>query len=185
MDDELRASITINVLDKYLEASTYTEDRDGLGNDPVPHTSGVVKYRYDQNFRRAIGGSFAHAIGEYQLVPQGISSGVIPYFSVDTSGVNVGTAGNEFQMLYVKHTGFLFDTTSTLGDASTRRVIVRKMTGAGGSPVFTDVCKLSAGQFMFIPTTGDLPLGCTWNFILEAGGAANIAVQYVILGENL
>ena len=29
MDDELRASISISVLDKYLEASSFTEDRDG------------------------------------------------------------------------------------------------------------------------------------------------------------
>ena len=185
MDDELRASISISVIDKYLEASTFTEDRDSVGNTAVPHTSGVVRSRYDGNFKNAIGSSFTTAIGEYQLAPQGISNGVMPYFEVDTLGVSIGTSGNEFLMLYVKHTGRLFSSTTELGDTSTRRIKVRKQLTSGGSPTFVDVCVLSAGQFMFIPTTGDLDPGCNWNLMLDAGPAVTVAAQYAILGENL
>jgi hypothetical protein len=182
MADQLRVKIGIDVIDEYLEASSYSDDRQASAAEEVDHTSGIKRYRYVPDYARKIGCEFAKDIGDAQAEAWGIYDGNFLYFLV-LSGTTIGVTNEVYQFLYVRHTGHAWYSNTVLGDAIGYDLIIEKQTAAGGSPAYEEICTLKPGQFMFLPNTHTNGSGHYWRARSSTG--SSVAMEYAVLRPDL
>ena len=99
----------------------------------------------------------------------GWSAGTHTHLSSNAgTGTDIITASGD-DGLWLKHTGFKFDSGITTTAETTSKVIVYAIGGA------VEVCRLSAGQAIFLPA----PKNGTWKIKDDTGGEV-VAVEYAI-----
>ena len=119
-----------------------------------------------ENIRRNLGGSgeVTHA-GAIDF--GGVTNGATNYLQASSSGVDIGDSDTRF--IWVKHTGFLWSSSSALGAATADKVTI-----------YIDaehIASLGAGEGWIIPLP-DTSSTAT-NFIAKRGGSSDIAIEAI------
>tara|TARA_R100000656_G_scaffold1666_1_gene3197 strand:+ start:1028 stop:1498 length:471 start_codon:yes stop_codon:yes gene_type:complete len=120
-----------------------------------------------ENIRKSLGGngqlSYAGAI-DYG----GVTDGGTNYLQATNSGVLIGNADTRF--IWIKHTGYLWISSSVLGEATTDKININ----ADAEHIAT----LKAGEAWIIPLT-DTSTTIGIGFLALRGGSSDIAIEAI------
>ena len=119
-----------------------------------------------ENIRRTLGGS-GEAATAGAIDFGGVSDGATNYLQATSGGVNVGDGDSTF--IWIKHTGFVWSSSSALGVATTDTITV-----------FIDaehIATLGAGESWIIPLAGSSSTAT--NFIVKRGSSTDIAIEAI------
>ena len=119
-----------------------------------------------ENIRKSLGGS-GEVSNDGAIDFGGVTDGSTNYLQATSSGVNIGDGDTRF--IWVKHTGYLWSSSSALGNATTDKVLI-----------YIDaehIASLAAGEAWIIPLP-DTSSTAT-NFIAKRGSSSDIAIEAI------
>jgi len=119
-----------------------------------------------ENIRKTFGGT-GEVTNDGAIDYGGVTDGATNYLQASSSGVNIGDGDTRF--IWVKHTGYLWSSSSALGAATTDKVTI-----------FIDaehIASLAAGESWIIPLP-DTSSTAT-NFIAKRGSSSDIAIEAI------
>ena len=119
-----------------------------------------------EDIRRTLGGS-GEVTNDGAIDFGGVSDGSINYLQATSGGVNIGDGDTRF--IWIKHTGYLWSSSSALGVATTDDV-----------DIFIDsehIASLNPGEAWIIPLP-DTSSTAT-NFIAKRGSSSDIAIEAI------
>jgi|7_EtaG_2_1085326.scaffolds.fasta_scaffold98078_2 hypothetical protein len=119
-----------------------------------------------ENIRKTLGGSGSVST-DGAIDFGGVTDGATNYLQATSSGVNVGDGDTRF--IWIKHTGYLWSTSSVLSTATTDKITI-----------YIDaehIASLGAGESWVIPLP-DTSSTAT-NFIVKRGGSSDIAIEAI------
>ena len=106
------------------------------------------------------------------------AAGTVTYISCTTGAyVELGTHNTAYDIIYIKHTGFVYSSPTVLGDATTDTVDIYVETVH--NTTYVKLCSLPAGGAIALPSTP--ALGENLCFQVKASGSDHLAMEYVAI----
>jgi|TARA_A100001391_G_scaffold203655_2_gene196632 hypothetical protein len=119
-----------------------------------------------EDIRRTLGGS-GEVTNDGAIDFGGVSDGSVNYLQATSGGVNIGDGDTRF--IWVKHTGYLWSSSSALGSATTDKLNINIDS--------EHIATLAAGESWIIPLP-DTSSTAT-NFKALRGGSSDIAIEAI------
>ena len=132
------------------------------------------------DIRKTLGGSDSILTGASTITVSGFSEGAVAYGNCPASGklAIAGTDNTAQDMLFIKHTGFQFSSSSALGSASTASNLLEVFV-EHAEDQFTKICSIAPGGAIVLPS---IPaLGNNQSFHVGSSGSETIAVEFAAI----
>tara|TARA_R110002110_G_scaffold127414_1_gene306332 strand:- start:857 stop:1357 length:501 start_codon:yes stop_codon:yes gene_type:complete len=106
------------------------------------------------------------------------TNGTLTYLNAPATGGRLAlfTANTVYDFVFIKHTGFIFSTTTVLGAVSTQNLVLEQETSDGNYDI---ICAIPPGGAVVLPNVPAMGSACT--FQVASSGAATIAVEAVAI----
>ena len=106
------------------------------------------------------------------------TGGTLAYLNAPATGSRLAlfTANTVYDFVFIKHTGFIFSTTTVLGATSTQNLVLEQETSSGAYDI---ICAIPPGGAVVLPNVPAMGTDCT--FQVASSGAATIAVEAVAI----
>lgn len=153
----------VNITPIVTMTSTDAADHDQIGSD----------------IGKSLGGSAEVAVGQETHTTVGYTAGTVAYGNAPANGgakLQLGADATDYDMVFIKHTGYVYSSATVLGAATTHNLIVYIETSAAMATYakFT----LKPGAAIPIPSI-DLAASCgIW---VESSSTDAIAVEYALI----
>jgi hypothetical protein len=119
-----------------------------------------------ENIRKTLGGS-GEVTNDGAIDFGGVTNGTVNYLQATSGGVGIGDGDTRF--IFVKHTGFLWSSSTVLGTVTTDKI-----------NVFADsehIATLAAGESWIIPLPDTS--SSVSSFTAQRGGSSDIAIEAI------
>lgn len=158
-----RVKYAVSITPIVTMTSTDADNHDAIGSD----------------IGKSLGGSDSVAVGQETHTTIGYSDGTVAYGNAPANGgakLQLGADATDYDMVFIKHTGYQYSSATALGSATTDNLIVYIET----SGAMATYAKLTVGPggAIVIPSI-DLEAACgIW---VESSSTETIAVEYALI----
>ena len=129
---------------------------------------------------KALGGSASVNVGQTAHTTVGYASGVPAYLeAVDGAKTQIGADATAYDMVFIKHTGFNYDTPTTLGTTAITVGLSFFIEYTAGS-AWATIAKIPPGGAVILPTFPSQG-SSKGIFVQPVSGTDHIAVEYALI----
>ena len=158
-----RIEFAVSVTPIVTMTSTDAADKDSIGSD----------------VGKSLGGSAKVAVGQEAHTTVGYSGGTVAYLNaVSGSKTQIGADNTDYDMVFIKNTGHIYDSATVLGAVSALTLDVYVEYSAGVS--WAKIASIPAGGAIPLPNfpSQGASLGI---FVQPASGSDALAVEYILV----